>query len=443
MFTGLMATYALLTPPALAFCGVYVGSAEDAPTNARSRVVMTRSEVWDSELGDTEATTTLTLAADVQTVLSEFALVVPVPEGLGEDDVTTIDAEVVDKVFAFADPRAVAYSCESEVLREEQIGAETPDIAFGCNEYELLEEDKFYGYDEGVAAGVESEATGVEVEATFTEAEYEIFVLSAEEGDGLREWLRAEGFATAPQTEAVLDELIEEGSWFLAARVVLDAVPEDRTWLSPIQLRYASEHMVLPIRIGTAAAEDTQEVQLIVLDNGGSAAISNYPEATVESECMWPEGEDFSEYFDAAVAAAVDEQGGAAWFTEYAWPLSQKCDPCTTPSPFDGEEMAALGVHDGWDLWLTRLRVRYEPELAREDLVLYNSGLTEASQLRYITPTHELEYLFPTCGQGFAETPGECPDPGAPAVGCSVSARPVFTGLAFALSLLWRRRERT
>jgi hypothetical protein len=77
-----------------------VGGADDALVNRESRVIL-------SHLG---GQSTLTLSADVETDLSEFALVIPVPPDLGEDDVRTMEAELVDFVFDYSGPRAVEFS---------------------------------------------------------------------------------------------------------------------------------------------------------------------------------------------------------------------------------------------------------------------------------------------------------------------------------------------
>ena len=427
----------LFAPPAQAFCGVYIGSAEDAPTNRQSRVVLARGYAEDADTGGFLRQTTLTLAADVQTDLSDFALVIPVPPGLEAADVSTVDPELVDRVFAWSDPRAVAYTCDVAVEKG-RVYREGPPI--GCAEYDLVYD---HGTDEdGLAEPGEADASAVVVEASFTEAEYEIVVLSATEGDDLLAWLDQEGFSVPDSTASVLQGYLDAGSQFLAAKVALGAVPEGRTWLSPLQLRYPQEALALPIRIGTASAEPgaAQEVSVVVLGEG-EVAISNYPEVTVEDACMWPEGEDFSDYYAGALETAFDEASSAGWVREYSWPLWKKCDPCTVPQAFTPEEMETLGAVGSGGYWLSRLRFRATPEQATDDLVFYDTKLEEAAQLRYVAYDHQLEYLFPTCGAGWAAEPGECPDAGEPALGCSVSVRPALSGLALAFALLWRRRD--
>jgi hypothetical protein len=177
------------------------------------------------------------------------------------------------------------------------------------------------------------------------------------------------------------------------------------------------------------------------MTEGGGTGISNYPQATVEDECMWDEatGGDLMSFYGDRVAEAVEKEGGAAWIQEHVWPLSQKCDPCTSPQAFAPEDLVALGAPQLAPV-LTRLRMRYTPALADQDLVIYESGIQELQQTRFIAYDPQLEYLLPVCGEGFVDDPGECPDEGRAARGCSVPARPVFAGVVLALVGLFRRR---
>ena len=75
------------TSVAWGFCGTYVGGAGSSLYNGASQIAVVRQGTQ----------TTLTMANDVfgSGDLSEFALVVPVPEVLGPDDVATVDAGIL------------------------------------------------------------------------------------------------------------------------------------------------------------------------------------------------------------------------------------------------------------------------------------------------------------------------------------------------------------
>jgi len=94
----------------------------------------------------------------------------------------------------------------------------------------------------------------------------------------------------------------------------------------------------------------------------------------------------------------------------------------------------------------TRIHMRYRPEQVDQDLVFYFKGPAENGQMRYVEYKRELEFLFPLCGEGYADDPGECgddwdTDPG-PRMSCASAMPPVFSGAAFLLLLFLLRRRR-
>lgn len=415
----ILAALALL-PTAVAFCGTFVGAAGSDLRNRASEVVVARQD----------ERTTLTLSADYEGDLTEFALVIPVPEVVTEEDVAVLDPALLDRVAEWSDPRLVAYTCDDVV------SVSRSECGFGCGDYALSAKKS--------AGGYEYADTGwaVDVEAHFIEGEYEIVVLSAEESADLWGWLDANGYSPPEGGEAVLQEYIDAGSYFLAARVRLDALEDGRNWLSPLQIAYTSEAWTLPIRIGTTnAGGEAQEVIVYALTLDGGVGIANYPRIEVEDECMLRDA-DFGAAYEAALTDAFGGQAG--WITEYSWSLTTSCDPCTATQGLTPDELGALGFPD-YHGWFSRLRVRYTPEQATEDLTLYSSNLQEPGQIRYIRYLEELESVFPVCGEGMVEDPGVC-EAGerAPVVGCAAGSPGVgaFGALAGVLAAAAVRRRR-
>jgi hypothetical protein len=396
----------LLTPAAHAFCGTYLGPAGSSFENGTSQVVIAREGTQ----------TTLTLAVDVQGDAADFALVIPVPELLDEADVSLPDGQLFADLDAYSAPREVAYTC-AELGGDTGVGYDMAGSA-----------------DSGGAGPMEEDATGVTVEANFTEGSYEFVVLSATGGDGLVTWLTDNGYTMPETTAPVLQEYIDAGQYFLGAKVALGAVPSAIATLEPIQLRYTSEVWTLPIRIGTTVSPGEQDVVIYALTPGdeGRVSISNFAEASVVDECMLAEGEDAGEHYQAELKRAFE--GDNLWITEYAW-WTQGCDPCSTQPP-TGEILASAGAtwesaedtgYWGTSTFITRLRLRYTPAEATQDVQLYASGITETDQIRYI------QYLdMGECAVG-AEAPGplctEAPDDG----GCSGCATGGGTPAALAL----------
>lgn len=426
--------WALLAPGAAhAFCGTYVAAPGSEVTNTSSHVVV----------GRVGTRTTLTLANDFAGEVSDFALVIPVPEVLLPEDVRAVSPSLIERIETYSTPRVVAYTCEDAFTETHwpRSGAACG-LLIGCAEQSLS------SFDTGGYVG-DAADDSVTVEAAFTEAEYDIVVLSAEESSGLLGWLDANGYALPEGGEPMVQSYIDSGSYFLAAKVRLDALPPGRAWLSPLQIAYDAATLSLPIRIGTIASTGEQDMIVTVLAdaNAGEAAIANYPEVPVEDECMWRSDEHptFGDYY-ASQLDAVTEQAGAGWFVEYSWDLvstsgQAKCDPCTSVYDIPPDELDLLGA-DGWSgVHLTRLRMRYRPDAVDADVAFYfTNQLGVRDQMRFIQYVPELEFLFPVCGEGWVEDPGQC-EVGVPATArCDVASGPI-TGLLILVGALVRRRR--
>lgn len=413
-----------------AFCGTFVGAAGADLTNATSKVVIAR----------TGTQTVLTLAADYEGELEDFALLVPVPEVLDAEDVKLVSSELIDRVDGWSVPRAVSYTCEELFpTYHDHSGMEVGCIG-GDVEYRLAAE----AGDTGGEGPLADDA--VTVENQFVTGEYEISILSAEESEDLYGWLDRNGYAVPSGGEAILQEYIDAGVYFLAAKIRLDAVPEGRRYLTPLQLRYEADAWSLPIRIGTISSPGLQEVIVYALnaESEGAVRISNYPELEIEDECMWDSGETLDEYYDGQLSIALDAAGGAGWKTEYSWNLTQNCDPCTPEAGLTPEELIELGQED-YHAHLTRIRVRYRPTSVVSDLALYTDGIAyQSEQIRYIVYDPSLEAYFPICNVGIKENPGTCEsgDPVEGPSGCHAAAGHRYGGLAALLvaTALLRRR---
>ncbi|MFZ5478561.1 MAG: DUF2330 domain-containing protein [Myxococcota bacterium] len=366
-----------------AFCGTYVGQAGAELYNNASQVAIARQGTR----------TTLTLAPDVEANTPDFALVVPVPEVLSAEDVAVVDPAIFAKLDAYSAPRLVSYTCD---------------------DFWYDDSVDYDGGDTG-AAGEEADDS-VTVEAEFEAGEYDVVVLSAEESGALIEWLNDNGYAVSLDAEELLGEYIEAGAYFFAARVALDRVPAGQSWLSPLRFGYESEVFSLPVRIGTLNAKAEQDLLLYVVADyaDGAVGISNYPEATVEEECLWQtEGETFGEFYAAQFAAAMATTDRPGWVREYAWG-SGACDPCSGEPP-SAEDLATIGYEDsggyyGTNAFFTRIHARWAPEEVDQDLVLYLSNDTTVGQVRYVEYAPELEDRFPVCGVGMVDDPGSCDD---------------------------------
>lgn len=409
---------ALAAPEAHAFCGTYVGSAGATLTNAQSQVIIARS-------GDQ---TTLTMANDVGGDAGDFAMLVPVPEILEEGDVTVVDKEVIQRLDTYTAPRLVTYTCRSYhgywygYYGDYWYDDRGSGCLFGCGGFGDKGDADFAMDAGGMAdtgASGPSWADSIDVEQEFAVGEYEIVVLSADDAASLMAWAEDQGYSISGEAEAVLTEYIEAGSYFFAAKVSLDALPEDQPWLSPLQFSYESPVLTLPVRLGALNAVGDQDIVVTIInqEGKGQAHISSLPEREKLDECMWAaEGSQtfadlYQDQLDTSFATGTQADGEGGWILEYAWG-GGKCDPCPDPGFLDDRDLREVGWGAGASqAFVTRLRARYSPEQASEDLVFYHSNITSQLQTRFMTYDKDLEETFPICGTGWVtEDPGSCYD---------------------------------
>ena len=144
--------------PALAFCGFYVAKADSSLYNQASQVIIARDG----------KRTVLTMSNDYQGEVKDFAMVVPVPVILTEEQVHIAEPKIIDRLDAFSAPRLVEYFDEdpcnplSGILRL----FNDPTAPSPVNKKPAV-------------------SLGVTVEEQFSVGEYDIAILSAKESDGL------------------------------------------------------------------------------------------------------------------------------------------------------------------------------------------------------------------------------------------------------------------
>lgn len=371
-----------LAQTASAFCGTYVGGVGSEFYNEYSQLAVVRDGT----------STTLTIVNDIQGDFDSFALVIPVPEVIPEDKVNVLEPELFDRLDAYSQPRLVSYVCDDFVDDTGDFDSSTND----SGEFPESEEE-------------------VNVEALYIVGEFEVVILSAQQSGSLFTWLNDNDYHVPGQAQELLQEYIEGGSYFLAAKVAQDAGIQDGDKLSPLQFAYDSTVFQIPIRIGTLNSKEAQDLIIYSVSSyqQGRVGIQNYPEFSIEDECMWDsQGETFGEYYTNQFDNAYDEVDNAAWTVEYAWG-GGGCDPCSGTPP-DGSDLIALGLNEDYvhysDYFFTRLHARYTPAQATQELMLYQSNITGQDQYRFIEYKPELEDRFPVCGVGMVEDPQSCDD---------------------------------
>jgi uncharacterized protein (TIGR03382 family) len=346
-----------------AFCGFYINGAGGDMFNNATQVVMMRHGTR----------TVLSMQNNYQGPPSDFAMVVPVPVVLKEEQVKTLSRDVFAKVDKMSSPRLVEYWEEDPC---------------GGRHYEL---------EMAAGAGVARSAApaadmakaddyGVTIEAKFVVGEYQIVILSATESTGLDRYLRDQKYQIPKGAEPLLRPYVEGGSKFFVAKVDPKKVKFENgmATLSPLRFHYDHEEFTLPIRLGLANSSGTQDLIVNVLAPNQRYEVANYPNTTiptnldVKNEVRERFGEFYAALFDRTI-----EVNPRTVVTEYAWDASS-CDPCPGPT-LDWNDFAVLGAdvlegppdapqQFGGGFVLTRLHTRYGKNDAPDDLIFKKAG---------------------------------------------------------------------
>lgn len=369
LLTLLMAVLAAFcfAPTALAFCGFYVSKADAKLYNKASQVIIARE-------GDR---TILTMANDYQGNVKDFAIVVPVPVVLQQEQVRVSDPKIIERLDAFSAPRLVEYF--------------DPDP---CSDGDFSDGVGTRGGPPMAASPArerrDENALGVTVEARFTVGEYDILILSARESNGLETWLKTNGYRIPQGGSQVLQPYIRQNMKFFVAKVNLAAFEKSGyQFLRPLQMAYESPKFMLPIRLGMINANTDQDLIVYLLSSKGQAEITNYRTVKIPSNTQIPlfVKNEFGDFYKAMFKTAYTREGKNIAFIEYAWDMAG-CDPCSA-DPLNPEELRQAGVFwltpgSGTNVFITRLHVRYTRDKFPEDLTFQETSNRQFFQGRYI-----------------------------------------------------------
>jgi hypothetical protein len=342
----------LLFSAAHAFCGFYVGGADAELYNDATLTVLMR----DGQR------TVLSMQNTYQGPPEDFALVVPVPQVLQEENVKTLPREVFARVDRLAAPRLVEYWERDP-----------------CDPYKydkrMAEESRAIPRRSSVKYSAGSKDLGVTIEAEFSVAEYDIVILSAKDSSGLETWLKREKYNIPDGASSALKPYVASGTKFFVAKVDPERVEfqEGRAVLSPLRVHYDSEQFSLPIRLGLLNSQGEQDLLVHILAKNQRYEVANYDNVRIPTNLRVTDAvrDDFGAFYEALFANTVDRNPNAV-VTEYSW-RSGKCDPCPGPT-LSSNQIATLGGDLLGDTspmsWtLTRLHYRYGTEGVDEDLV--------------------------------------------------------------------------
>ena len=381
---SLAAAIAVPVAPSLAFCGFYVAQADSKLFNTSSKVVL----AWDA------GRASVTMASDYEGDPKEFALVVPVPTVVKEQDIRVVDPKLVDKLDAYSAPRLTEYydedPCRPPVVAMSAMMLPMPAPMVAK------------------ASAPASGGNGVTIEARYEVGVYDILILSAKDSSGLVRWLETNAYQIPAGAGDVLGSYIRQGMHFFVAKVNMARQSQGgERYLKPLQVSYQTKKFMLPIRLGTVNAKGPQDLIVFALTRKGRIEASNYQTAKMDSDVAVPlfVKKKFGQVYKSAFATRVDEDGMSKVYTEYAWDMrgTSPCDPCAAPVP-DAVDLFTLGarwhypqfasadaktlaaakfVPAGNDAYLTRLHVRYDARHFPEDLAFLETADRSSFQAIY------------------------------------------------------------
>jgi hypothetical protein len=360
-----------------AFCGFYVSGADASLYNNATMVVMMREGTR----------TVLSMQNNYQGPPEDFAMIVPVPVVLQEENVKTLPPEIFSRVDKLAAPRLVEYweqdPCRPMVVYEMAAGAPS-----ARRMKSSADEDAKKDY-------------GVTIEAQFKVAEYDIVILSAKDSGGLDKWLRKNEYNIPKGANALLRPYVEQNTKFFVAKVDAKKVKfrDGKAVLSPLRFHYDAPTFTLPVRLGLLNSAGKQDLIVHTLGKGQRYEVANYKNASIPTNIRVESSvrKSFGAFYDALFERTTEKNPGAV-VTEYAWDATT-CDPCPEP-PLTPDELATLGGdvlvpgeqdpysdipgvvpqrkrRPSWQPYgfvLTRLHYRYDKDGLDEDLVFRAAG---------------------------------------------------------------------
>jgi hypothetical protein len=359
----------LMPHSAAAFCGFYVTGADASLYANATMVVLMRDGTR----------TVLSMQNNYQGPPEAFALVIPVPTVLQQEQVKVLPKDVFGKIDTLSAPRLVEYweadPCQQALARgavATSAAGPAPQASSG-------------------AGG--SSASAVRIEAQFEVGEYDVVILSADDSSALDTWLRDNQYNIPAGAEPVLMPYVAAGMKFFVAKVDPARVTfeGDQAALSPLRFHYDTPEFSLPVRLGLLNSQGSQDLIVNILAPK-RYELANYPNVTIPTNIRVQNAvrDSFPSFYEALFARTLEQNPGAV-VTEYSW-ASSSCDPCPTPPLGQGElltlgadvlqDVASSGgsppsggapVMPPWasstNFTLTRLHARYTKDSLGADLV--------------------------------------------------------------------------
>lgn len=340
MATGLTLVVAILwTQPAQACGGLFC---QNSPVDQNAeRIIFTDN-------GD--GTVTAIIQIQYTGFADDFSWILPIPSAITAEDLAVPETGMQ----AFL---------ELEQLTNVQIIP--PPVPDSCSSIEF----------ETMALEAPAEESGVEVFASGEVGPFGFDVVGSEDPTAMITWLRDNNYLVTEQMEPLIQVYVEEQFVFLAMRLLPDQGIQD---IQPIQVTYASDKPMIPLRLTAVAANPDMSVLTWFFANDQAVPV-NYAHMEIPDEDLrffWPFG---GNNYRQLIGEKANQFSGKAFLTEYAGPSNNFgfSDPLLT-------DLAARHPY------LTRLNTVISPEeMTLDPIFEYDGSRTDVSNIRDLSNIRE------------------------------------------------------
>ena len=295
------------TAEAQAFCGFYVSGASKPLRNSATQVIVMREGT----------TTVLSMRSNYQGPPEDFALVVPVPQLLKEENIKVLDGDVFDKVYGITAPQFFEYKQEYDCPRKTKA---KPIVSPSKKHTKTI--------------------------SKFSTGEFNITVLSSQESNELEKWLQENGYNIPEGASEALAPYIASGMYFVVAKVNADKVKFDskgNALLSPLRFHYNSDELSIPLQLGLLNADGPQDLVINIISGDSRYRAANYPNVRIPTDLIVPLSvkKDFDGFYEALFSDILKKKPGAV-VTEYA--LNDTSHGTLYQLFLEAHELRALGA---------------------------------------------------------------------------------------------------
>jgi len=305
---------------------------------------------------------TLVIQTEYEGELADFSWLIPTPAPVTADEVGEADPNIyywLDDLTAPIFYKLTPYN-RGSYIRYENGGCSCNGSSGGG------------GYR---AAPGGADQDHLEVLETILTESYEVTVLETRDAQDLTDWLDQNEYAYPIGSNAVLEDYIQRGWYFLAVRIRPSKPGEVvKQSLTPIQISFKTDEPVLPMNISSISSEPETEILIHFLST------HRYKTSNIDSEEVgYPSLDDTENYKNAYkrwLKEQVYDQNGQLYFIEYAGWLPYY--DCVTVNGYLDDE--PINCEDS--IFITRFRSYFSPEQFSDDIYFETKAHDDAYSVR-------------------------------------------------------------